>query len=95
MAGTNQIDRFQRLPSDLRRYLEFKEYIIAEYGSIMRFVVKERLRWGEGTAEDLKPKGRPFEYAGSFDRTYSCLLLLRWDMLSTDVMVRGHAYSVQ
>ncbi|RAK97797.1 GIG1 family protein [Aspergillus ibericus CBS 121593] len=63
IVRTNQIDRFQRLPSDLRRYLEYKEYIIAEYGSIMRFVVKERLRWGEGTVEDLKPKGRPFEYA--------------------------------
>lgn len=31
----------------------------------MRFVVKERLRWGEGSAEDLKPRGRPFEYDGS------------------------------
>ncbi|PLB37857.1 GIG1 family protein [Aspergillus candidus] len=59
---TNRIDRFQRLPSDLRKYLEYKERIVAEYGSIMRFVVKERLRWGEGSAEDLKPRGRPFEY---------------------------------
>jgi hypothetical protein len=30
----------------------------------MRFVVKERLRWGEGTADDLKPRGQPFEYEG-------------------------------
>ncbi|BCR94391.1 GIG1 family protein [Aspergillus luchuensis] len=62
IVRSNQIDRFQRLPSDLRRYLEYKEQIVAEYGSVMRFVVKERLRWGEGTADDLKPKGRPFEY---------------------------------
>ncbi|GKZ35927.1 hypothetical protein AbraIFM66950_006762 [Aspergillus brasiliensis] len=62
MVRSNQIDRFQRLPSDLRRYLEYKEQIVAEYGSVMRFVVKERLRWGEGTVDDLKPKGRPFEY---------------------------------
>ncbi|KAL4998817.1 hypothetical protein BDV10DRAFT_166348 [Aspergillus recurvatus] len=62
IVETNRIDQFQRLPSDLRKYLEYKEQIIAKYGSIMRFVVKERLCWGEGTAEDLKPKGKPFEY---------------------------------
>ncbi|KAE8321554.1 hypothetical protein BDV39DRAFT_197508 [Aspergillus sergii] len=62
IVRTNQIDRFQRLPSDLRKYLEYKEWIVAEYGSIMRFVVKERLRWGEGSPDDLKPRGRPFEF---------------------------------
>ncbi|KAL4910910.1 hypothetical protein BDW74DRAFT_142065 [Aspergillus multicolor] len=62
IVETNKIDQFQRLPSDLRKYLEYKEQIIAKYGSIMRFVVKERLCWGEGNAEDQKPKGRPFEY---------------------------------
>ncbi|PYH49872.1 GIG1 family protein [Aspergillus saccharolyticus JOP 1030-1] len=61
-ADTNRIDRFQRLPSDLRRYLEYKERIIAEYGSIMRFVVKERLQWGEGVQSDLQARGRPFEF---------------------------------
>ncbi|KAL4930009.1 GIG1 family protein [Aspergillus undulatus] len=62
IVESNRIDLFQRLPSDLRKYLQYKEQIIAKYGTIMRFVVKERLRWGEGTAEDLKPKGQPFEY---------------------------------
>ncbi|PLB45578.1 hypothetical protein P170DRAFT_246760 [Aspergillus steynii IBT 23096] len=61
IVRTNRIDRFQRVPSDLRKYLEYKERIVASYGSILRFIIKERLRWGEGTAEDLKPKGRPFE----------------------------------
>ncbi|KAL4878389.1 hypothetical protein BJY04DRAFT_195913 [Aspergillus karnatakaensis] len=62
IVETNRIDQFQRLPSDLRKYLEYKERIVAEYGSIMRFVVKERLHWGNGTVDDLKPKGRPFEH---------------------------------
>ncbi|KAL4979667.1 hypothetical protein BDW66DRAFT_94910 [Aspergillus desertorum] len=62
IVETNRIDQFKRLPSDLRKYLEFKKQIIAKYGSVMRFVVKERLCWGEGTTEDLKPKGQPFEY---------------------------------
>lgn len=64
-AGTNRIDRFQRVPSDLRKYLEYTAQIKAEYGSVMRFVVKERLRWGDGDSpEDLKPRGRPFEFDG-------------------------------
>ncbi|KKK17353.1 hypothetical protein P175DRAFT_0429491 [Aspergillus ochraceoroseus IBT 24754] len=62
IVESNQIDRFQRLPSDLRKYLEYKERIIAEHGSVMRFVVRERLQWGEGRPEDLMPKGRPFEF---------------------------------
>lgn len=65
-VGTNRIDLFQRVPSDLRKYLEYKERIIASHGSILRFIIKERLRWGEGAVEDLKPKGRPFECNGSY-----------------------------
>ncbi|KAL4890051.1 hypothetical protein BDV59DRAFT_185587 [Aspergillus ambiguus] len=62
IVATNRIDRFQRLPSSLRKYLEYKERIVAEYGSIMRFIIKERLEWGDGKAEDLKARGRPFEF---------------------------------
>jgi hypothetical protein len=62
--GTNRIDQFQRVPSDLRKYLEYTAQIKAEYGSVMRFVVKERLHWGDGDTEDLKPRGKPFEYDG-------------------------------
>lgn len=41
--------------------------IKTRYGSVMRFIVKERLRWGDGDDLDvLKPKGRPFEYGGRF-----------------------------
>jgi hypothetical protein len=64
LPEANQIDRFQRLPSDLRKYLEYTSQIKAQYGSVMRFVVKERLRWGDGNTDDLKPKGRPFELDG-------------------------------
>lgn len=48
----------------MRRYLEYMAQIKAEYGSVMRFVVTERLRWGDGTPADLRPRGGPFEYAG-------------------------------
>ncbi|KAJ5667160.1 hypothetical protein N7507_003024 [Penicillium longicatenatum] len=59
---TNRIDRFQRVPSDLRKYLEYTAHIKAQYGSVMRFVVKERLKWGDGDTEEMKPKGGMFEF---------------------------------
>ena len=66
ILGTNRIDLFQRVPTELRRYLEFASQIKARYGSILRFVVRERLHWGDGDdLSQLKPKGRPFEYDGS------------------------------
>lgn len=39
-------------------------HIKAEYRSVMRFVVKERLGWGDGNWENVKPRGGPFEYEG-------------------------------
>ncbi|KGO77275.1 Protein of unknown function DUF3605 [Penicillium italicum] len=62
ITGANQIDRFQRVPSELRKYLEYMAHIKTEYTSVMRFVVKERLGWGDGNWEDVKPRGGPFEY---------------------------------
>lgn len=52
------------MPSELRKYLEYMAHIKAEYTSVMRFVVKERLGWGDGNWEDVKPRGGPFEYEG-------------------------------
>lgn len=62
----NRLDRFHRVPSDLRKYLEYTTKIKEKYGSVMRFVVKERLCWGDGDMADLKPKGKPFEFDGSW-----------------------------
>ncbi|KAF4552826.1 Hypothetical protein D9617_9g026170 [Elsinoe fawcettii] len=52
----NQLDVFQRVPTDLRRYLQYMFKIKNEWGSIMNFVLKERIRW-----TDLTPAGAPFE----------------------------------
>ena len=77
MQETNRIDLFQRVPSDLRRYLEYNAKIKKEYGSVMEFVLKERLQW-----MDLKPKskvlfrepGRPrlIDRPGSLLETHLC-----------------------
>lgn len=55
----NDLDAFQRIPSDYRRYLEYTHKIKKEWGSIMNFVILERIRW-----KNLTPSGPPFEKAG-------------------------------
>jgi len=59
-AGINRVDKFHRVPSDLRRYRQFTYRLVKEYGSIMNFIVNERLQWTSMVA-----KGRPFEYDGA------------------------------
>ncbi|OCK76074.1 hypothetical protein K432DRAFT_385716 [Lepidopterella palustris CBS 459.81] len=53
----NRIDLFHRVPSELRRYRQYTFELEKEYGSILNFIVNERLQW-----QNMKPKGRPFQY---------------------------------
>ncbi|PVH98817.1 hypothetical protein DM02DRAFT_595362 [Periconia macrospinosa] len=53
----NQFDKFHRMPSDLRKYRYFTHRLIKEYGSIMNYMVNERLKW-----TSMTPKGRAFEF---------------------------------
>ncbi|KAI5245264.1 hypothetical protein E4T43_03289 [Aureobasidium subglaciale] len=62
LINTNRIDLFQRVPSDLRRYKAYTAKLKDEYGSVMSFVMTERLRW-----QDLVPKGEPFSDSGRLD----------------------------
>ncbi|KAH0033400.1 hypothetical protein KCU78_g2499, partial [Aureobasidium melanogenum] len=55
LIRTNRIDLFQRVPSDLRRYKAYTAKLKEQYGSVMNFVMTERLRW-----QDLVPQGEPF-----------------------------------
>ncbi|KAI4740693.1 hypothetical protein E4T50_08884 [Aureobasidium sp. EXF-12298] len=55
LIRTNRIDLFQRVPSDLRRYKAYVARLKQQYGSVMNFVMAERLRW-----QDLVPQGEPF-----------------------------------
>ena len=61
IISDNRIDLFERLPSDLRKYRQYNEKLTEEYGSVMEFVMKERLKW-----EDLEPTGRPFSSLGMY-----------------------------
>lgn len=57
-VAQNKLDLFQRKPSDLRRYLAFTWKLKQNYGSVMNFILSERLGW----ELPIVPKGKkPFE----------------------------------
>lgn len=58
-TGNDRVDLFHRIPSELRRYRQFTHRITKEHGSIMNFIVHERLQW-----DSMAAKGRPFQYEG-------------------------------
>jgi hypothetical protein len=60
VTGSGRVDLFHRVPSDLRRYRQFTHRLQKEYGSIMNFIVNERLQW-----KTMTPKGKPFECDGA------------------------------
>jgi hypothetical protein len=59
LIQTNRIDLFQRVPSDLHRYKAYTWKLKQQYGSVMNFVMAERLKW-----QDLVPQGEPFGNPG-------------------------------
>ncbi|KAK4542914.1 hypothetical protein LTR36_006103 [Oleoguttula mirabilis] len=62
----NRLDLFQRVPSDLRRYREYNAKLTREYGSVMQFVMQERLGW-----EDQEAKAAPFKDPGDIKILYN------------------------
>ena len=65
----NRLDLFVRIPSDLRKYREYNGMLEKEHGSVMQFVMKERLHWN-----DLTPKGKPFTEPGQLAASPGCYL---------------------
>lgn len=45
IIGSNKLEKLVRWPSDTRRYMKWTADTKKEYGSIMNFVTKERLKW--------------------------------------------------
>ncbi|KAJ8116409.1 hypothetical protein ONZ43_g4446 [Nemania bipapillata] len=54
----NRLDLFQRVPSELRKYLEYTWGLKRDYGSVMNFILSQRLQWNT----PITPRGRPFEF---------------------------------
>lgn len=57
IIARNRIDLFQRLPSELRRYLAYNWGLKQQYGSVMEFVLQKRLGW----TLPIVSEGKPFE----------------------------------
>ncbi|KAL2127530.1 hypothetical protein VTI74DRAFT_10579 [Chaetomium olivicolor] len=57
-VAQNRLELFQRVPSALRRYLAFTWKLRQDYGSVMNFILSQRLQW----SLPIVPRGRPFEF---------------------------------
>ncbi|KAI1334741.1 hypothetical protein F5Y15DRAFT_279530 [Xylariaceae sp. FL0016] len=57
IVSENRLERFQRLPSELRKYLVYVSKLKQDHGSVVNYIINERLRW----ATPITPEGRPFE----------------------------------
>ena len=57
IIAANRLDLFERIPSELRRYLSYIYQLRQQYGSVMQFVLEKRLGW----TVPIAPEGRPFE----------------------------------
>ena len=58
IIAANRLDVFQRMPSELRRYLHYIFNLKRDYSSVMNFVLSQRLHW----TEPVEAVGsRPFE----------------------------------
>ncbi|TPX08889.1 uncharacterized protein E0L32_009593 [Thyridium curvatum] len=55
---TNRLDLLRRVPSVLRLYLAYNRKIARQHGSVMAFVLSQRLRW----EPPIVARGRPFEF---------------------------------
>ncbi|UNI14883.1 hypothetical protein JDV02_001464 [Purpureocillium takamizusanense] len=58
LITANELERFQRIPSQLRRYRSYAHRQAALYGSVAAFVLAERLRW----QEPIVARGLPFQH---------------------------------
>lgn len=57
-VAQNRLELFQRVPSQLRRYLEFTWKLKQDHGSVMNFILTQRLQW----TLPITPRGKPFEF---------------------------------
>ncbi|CAJ0545925.1 Ff.00g093980.m01.CDS01 [Fusarium sp. VM40] len=59
---TNHLEKFKRVPSELRRYKAFVFHLKQNYGSVANFILAHRLGW----AAPVKPRGVPFEFEDDY-----------------------------
>lgn len=55
----NRLQDFKRVPSQLHKYRKYIADVKREHGSIMNYILKERVHWA-----NLTPNGAPFTNPG-------------------------------
>jgi hypothetical protein len=55
IIAANRLDLLQRVPSELRRYLAYNWQIKQKYGSVMQFVLSQKLRWEHPVIAEAAP----------------------------------------
>ncbi|KAL9079413.1 MAG: hypothetical protein Q9157_001712 [Trypethelium eluteriae] len=63
---TNHLELFERVPTDMRRYKEYTWKLKREYGSVMNFILQERLKWN-----DMACTGEPFTNSDDYKILYN------------------------
>ncbi|KAH5765614.1 hypothetical protein HBI16_157180 [Parastagonospora nodorum] len=66
LVRIDRVDKFQRRPSQLRRYRQFTHRLEKEHGSIMNFMLNVRLRW-----DNMTPSAAPFQDASDTKILYN------------------------
>ncbi|KAF5254222.1 hypothetical protein FANTH_954 [Fusarium anthophilum] len=59
---TNRLEKFKRVPSELRRYKAFAFHLKQKYGSVANFIHGHRLGW----STPVTPRGAPFEFEDDY-----------------------------
>ncbi|KAF5631307.1 hypothetical protein F25303_9712 [Fusarium sp. NRRL 25303] len=59
---TNRLEKFKRVPSELRRYKAFAFSLKQKYGSVANFIHEHRLGW----STPVTPRGAPFEFEDDY-----------------------------
>jgi hypothetical protein len=61
-VAQNDLVSFRRVPSDLRRYLEFKSNVQKKYGSMLNYVQQTHLHWSSVSPSGDPPFSNPSDY---------------------------------
>ncbi|KAF4335166.1 hypothetical protein FBEOM_10981 [Fusarium beomiforme] len=59
---SNRLEKFKRVPSELRRYKAFSFHLKKKYGSVANFIHEHRLGW----TTPVSPRGTPFEFEDDY-----------------------------
>ncbi|KAG2002102.1 hypothetical protein GB937_009768 [Aspergillus fischeri] len=62
----NRLELFKRLPSHLRRYIQWSKGIKKQYGGILNYICQERLRWDQQESKQVVFKN-PIPFASPSD----------------------------